>query len=234
MLKANENTELIAWNVGQGQWITIASPNSCLHFDMGGEVAPWDSILRACALKPNNTYFSHWDIDHLSFAARASRRFQNFCIQEFPGGPAPSSKKRILLSSLPKCTMKNLELVKEIFKVSTPQRKLMTSNDYSNVFEFAHWMLVPGDSPKRQEKLWAPQIIAKNSIRVLILGHHGSRTSTSQLLLSSLLGLKMAVSTARKSRYGHPHPEVLARLKRNGVAALLTEDWGNIHIETSF
>lgn len=68
------------------------------------------------------------------------------------------------------------------------------------------------------------------SVRVLALGHHGSRTSTSKDLLKELPNLKLAIASARKRRYGHPHRETVEALGKFKVPILSTEDWGNIVI----
>jgi beta-lactamase superfamily II metal-dependent hydrolase len=39
----------------------------------------------------------------------------------------------------------------------------------------------------------------------------------------------MAVVSARFTKYGHPHREVIERLKAAHVPLLRTESWGNLH-----
>jgi beta-lactamase superfamily II metal-dependent hydrolase len=46
-----------------------------------------------------------------------------------------------------------------------------------------------------------------------------------------LAGLKIAISSARKAKYGHPHIETIWLLKKRGVPLLRTEDWGTIALE---
>jgi competence protein ComEC len=111
------------------------------------------------------------------------------------------------------------------------KKQIITSNDESRVFEVSESFLIPGDSPVRQELTWREKILSPEKIKFLFLGHHGSRTSTSAKLLNRLLNLKLAISSARSARYGHPHQEVLGRLKKFGVSCLQTEFWGNIKIE---
>ena len=64
----------------------------------------------------------------------------------------------------------------------------------------------------------------------LLLGHHGSRTSTSEQLLVGLPHLKLAIASSRHRRFGHPHLETQLRLKSHHVPLITTEDWVNIHL----
>lgn len=91
-------------------------------------------------------------------------------------------------------------------------------------------ILVPGDSDRNAEKYWSSALPGVGGTRVLVLGHHGSRTSTSRELLTRLPNLKMAIVSARRRRYGHPHIEVLQLLRDFRVPVLNTEDWGNIFV----
>jgi competence protein ComEC len=58
------------------------------------------------------------------------------------------------------------------------------------------------------------QIARLSSIRcdVLVIPHHGSRNSTSTLLLNRAKPLIALVPAASGNTHGHPHPEALQRL----------------------
>ena len=228
-----QTDEVIVWNIGQGQWVSIVTQDKCLHLDMGGEHVNWLPILNSCGEKQNLAYFSHWDLDHISFARPALRKFKYFCVAARPGGPVTSDRKLEMLSAIPNCEQQANDDFEEVKTTGlrTNLRRKLSSNDYSRVFTFNSWLLSQGDSTRTQEKFWVKNLKQPIKIKILILGHHGSRTSSSEELIANLTELKMGISSARKSRYGHPHIEVLQRLKKHGVAALLTEDWGNIHFE---
>ncbi len=51
------------------------------------------------------------------------------------------------------------------------------------------------------------------SADVLKVGHHGSRTSTTQSFLNLVNPRSAVISAGRDNRYGHPHPDVMRRLE---------------------
>ncbi|WII73750.1 hydrolase [Bdellovibrio sp. 22V] len=213
---------VVVWNVGQGQWVTKISATQCQHFDMGGEFFPWKKILQACRGKTNSAVFSHWDWDHIGAVSKPSVRFLNLCAKLRPLGGS-SKRKMKLLKTLPDCAD-----IPNKLRVWSPLRS-KNSNSQSQVV-YTEGLLIPGDSPIAQEHLWKDRPWLSFA-KVLILGHHGSNTSTSEPLLQRLPRLRLTISSARWARYKHPHPEVLRRLKSHNLPLLRTEDWGNIWLE---
>jgi beta-lactamase superfamily II metal-dependent hydrolase len=70
------------------------------------------------------------------------------------------------------------------------------------------------------------------SVEVLKVGHHGSRTASSQSFLAVAMP-KVAVYMAGESnRYGHPHEETIAALTLIGAEIYGTEVYGTIIITT--
>ncbi|MBW2244885.1 MAG: DNA internalization-related competence protein ComEC/Rec2, partial [Deltaproteobacteria bacterium] len=57
---------------------------------------------------------------------------------------------------------------------------------------------------------------------VLLLGHHGSRTSTSRAWLRAIDPRIAVVSAPERSRFGFPHAEVRDAVARQGAALLWT------------
>jgi competence protein ComEC len=51
----------------------------------------------------------------------------------------------------------------------------------------------------------------------LVVGHHGSHTSTSRRFLQTIAPQYALISRGKHNSYGHPHPQVLADLQRNSV-----------------
>lgn len=103
-------------------------------------------------------------------------------------------------------------------------------NDDSVVMEVVHGdvaVLLLGDIGAEVEREIAPRFTPAR-VRVLKVGHHGSRTSTSQALLNAWRPDVALVSCGRGNTFGHPAPAVLARLQASGAAVLRTDTDGQI------
>lgn len=223
--------EFIVWNVGQGLWTTWATGQECWHFDMGGEYKITARVFARCQSSLNRIYLSHWDIDHISYLKQAKKMPWRLCLAQAPGGK-PTTKKLDLIDGIEPCP--KTAGVRMLW--DSPQKdpslkmhlKNRSNNHDSHVFEIAApRILVTGDSTVDEENFWAAR--SSSQIQGLVLGHHGSRTSTSAFLLQQLPQLKWAVASQRRSRYGHPHPEVITRLQKRKIPLLRTEDWGTLH-----
>jgi competence protein ComEC len=209
----------IIWNVGQGSWSTFVDQEYCLHFDMGGELSPQPKVLHLCKNRSNQFYLSHEDRDHMNFVSQFSQRVQNFCIYY------PNEIKKKSLKKITPCQEPH-PYVELIFK-GLPSGD---ANDQSAVYLLLGQVLIPGDAPMSAERLFQRQV--PHNLYLLILGHHGSKTSSSAQLLRQAQP-SMSVSSARKKRYGHPHWKVTARLKRHQIPLLRTESLGHIGFKLS-
>jgi competence protein ComEC len=69
-------------------------------------------------------------------------------------------------------------------------------------------------------------------VELLKVGHHGSRTATGDAWLDELTPHEAVISVGRTNRYGHPAPEVVARLARRGITVLRTDERGTITFST--
>jgi competence protein ComEC len=79
------------------------------------------------------------------------------------------------------------------------------------------------------------RIVARLSparLRVLKVGHHGSRTSSSATLVDTWRPHVALVSSGRGNRFGHPAVEVLQRLHQGGAVVYRTDRDGAIHLST--
>lgn len=65
---------------------------------------------------------------------------------------------------------------------------------------------------------------------VLKVGHHGSKTSTSEKFLSAVAPQMATISVGRKNSYGHPHPDVIGRLTAHSIPTLRTDLKGTIDL----
>lgn len=221
------------WNVGQGQWITRITGQSCSHFDFGGEIQYFNQIQNElhdlCYFKTNQLFLSHADLDHFSFLPLLIHRLPKICWAQKPSDP-----RLRRFESIPNCAgsdsfqkqnkVRRTKQTSQTFLIPCEPKK---RNECSTIFRRGRYLL-PGDSPIKSEKLWSPYLESMNEIEILVLGHHGSATSTGAQLLESLPSLKTAIASSRKAVYNHPNKKVRERLGRRGLQILTTESWGNI------
>jgi len=102
-----------------------------------------------------------------------------------------------------------------------------------------HWafggraFLLPGDAEKQVERQilaeTAPESLAADVLKV---GHHGSKNSTTEEFLAAVHPRVAVISAGENNPYGHPSPELLARLEKAGVRVLRTDRDGAVHILT--
>ena len=92
--------------------------------------------------------------------------------------------------------------------------------------------LFTGDAESAEED----DILADRGMNVsadaLKVGHHGSRWSSSEPFLRAVHPSVAVISCGRNNNFGHPHLEVLDRLKTQGVRVYRTDRQGAITIET--
>ena len=65
---------------------------------------------------------------------------------------------------------------------------------------------------------------------VLKLAHHGSKTSSSEEFLGKVTPEIVVIQVGKDNQYGHPHQEVLERLKKYGIKVLRTDKDSDIKI----
>ena len=63
---------------------------------------------------------------------------------------------------------------------------------------------------------------------VLKVGHHGSKTSTTEAWLNAVNPHYAIISVGAHNGYGHPHPSVIERLKQHGVITYRTDRNGDV------
>ncbi len=218
----------IVWNVGQGQWVSYVDSFTCYHFDAGGEFFDDKKFKKHCQDKYNVFSFSHWDWDHINLTRKLKRLVLYSCLLYPPNGPTNIYKERFL-SALYPCK-KNTSMPLTVY---SPRGSIKTSNNWSRVF-LNYRVIIPGDGSKKTDKKWLhllKQLPLNKTTHYLVLAHHGSKTGTSKELLQFMKKGSTAISSARRKRYGHPHPFIQKLLKIHSVNLISTEDFGHIYFQ---
>lgn len=88
--------------------------------------------------------------------------------------------------------------------------------------------LLTGDVSVEVERVLSREL--RGEIELLKVAHHGSDTSTDSVLLARADPSLALLSVGRGNRYGHPHPDVLARLHRAGIEVRRTDQEGALRV----
>ena len=67
---------------------------------------------------------------------------------------------------------------------------------------------------------------------VLKVAHHGSRYSTTRVLLDRVRPTLAVISAGADNPHGHPHPETIETLNQSGVAVLTTAERGTVSLRS--
>lgn len=89
--------------------------------------------------------------------------------------------------------------------------------------------LFMGDAEKELEFKLLPFVVDSD---VLKAGHHGSKTSSSEIFLKKISPDLAVISAGKKNRYGHPHQEILDRFRELNINVLRTDLYGDIKIKS--
>ncbi|MEX0932347.1 MAG: ComEC/Rec2 family competence protein [Parcubacteria group bacterium] len=93
--------------------------------------------------------------------------------------------------------------------------------------------LLTGDIEMRTESILIAIDSGELDTDVLKVGHHGSKTSSSQSFLEVVSPEYSVISAGKDNRYGHPHKEVLGRLEAIGSEIFSTAESGTIVFKTN-
>ena len=84
-----------------------------------------------------------------------------------------------------------------------------------------------GDAGEEEEE----QILSSKAdvgADVYKIGHHGSKTSTTDAMLDAVNPACAVISAGEGNRYGHPHAEVLNKLRSAGIKTFRTDEQGTV------
>jgi competence protein ComEC len=233
-------------DIGQGDGLFIESPSGTqIMFDAGSAhsilgplaraMSPFDKTIDAIVI-------TNPDADHIGGFLDILKNYKVSKVFE-PGTLNDSKtyqnlKAEIKRQNIPHFLLKKgmrLNLDGGVYiDILFPDRDVSTwaSNDGSIIARLSYGktsVMLTGDATKRTEQI----ILERNSITqlkstVLKVGHHGSRTSTSNGFVKAVAPIYALISDGKNNKYGHPHPETLNILASFGVKIFRTDLLGNI------
>ncbi len=121
-----------------------------------------------------------------------------------------------------------------VARILYPSRNYVTKKDDTNdasvsmVITYGNEsFLLTGDLPSIREPLLIKAGLPRN-ITVYKAGHHGSKYSSSEPLLTYIRPEYVVISAGKENKYGHPNPEALERLQKYSKEVISTIDKGAI------
>ncbi len=207
---------IVFLNVGQGDSILIHAPlkNMTVLIDTGppsSAVQLKNSLFAQSVYEIDLLICTHDDLDHSGNIDEVKKQFH---------------VKEVWDNSMDKATAEQFSIV-QINKFDLDS----SENDRSLILTFTMnglSFLLSGDASATVEEK-AIELLDE-TIDVCKIAHHGSDTSTSMKFLDKAYCTMAIISAAVDNRYGHPHQEVLQRLKTNGSTVLSTQNQGDIAI----
>ncbi|MBP6912857.1 MAG: MBL fold metallo-hydrolase [Candidatus Pacebacteria bacterium] len=247
----NENLQVYFLDVGQGDAIFIKSPS--------GKTMLVDAGPQNNVLKPLSKRFlfrkkhidvllaSHPDADHVGGFVPV---MQNYNVDVFVES-AYIKDNQILaqVETLVNDKVQNHVIATEgtvidlgggvTFKILAPNDSELIgdSNNASIVGKLIYGnnsFLLTGDASISNEIRLVKDYGEREELKadVLKLGHHGSRTSSAIEFLQNVNPQIAIISAGKNNRYGHPHPEVLNRLKNVGIPYVSTTEKGTVCLQS--
>lgn len=101
-----------------------------------------------------------------------------------------------------------------------------STNNRSGIMKLVYGdnsFLFTGDAEKNIEKIYADKYRRFLDSNVLKAGHHGSKTSSSELFLDYVTPQFSLISAGFKNKFGHPSEEVIRRLRNHHSIILRTD-----------
>jgi len=237
------------FNVGQGDAIFIEAPNGNQVLLDGGAnkkvLSELSNIMPFYDRSINMVIASHPDKDHIGGLPAVLDKFSVDTVME-PGVWHSTAvykefenviEEKNITKILARRGM-NIWLDEDVYlEILFPDRDTTSwdTNDASIVARLVYGntsFMLTGDSPKKMEEYIVSLGGEDLKSSVLKLGHHGSKTSTSEIFLGFVSPEYAIISAGEDNRYGHPHKEVMDLVKKFEISILGTYDEGTIIFKT--
>jgi competence protein ComEC len=253
---ASHGLRLTMFDVGQGESILIQTPGyRRLLIDAGGAPFGGSFDVGARVLAPalwargirglDSLLITHGDPDHLGGALDVLTDFRprelelgvtvpNHRPTQDVSDEAARLRIPLTFRRTGETTTEGDVRIRVLHPPPPDWERRRVRNDDSVVIEIVYGdvaILLTGDISAEVERDILPRL-TRATTRVLKVAHHGSRTSSSQELLSVWRPQYALISVGRGNTFGHPAREVLSRLEAIGTSVLRTDLHGQITVQT--
>ena len=231
--------ELLAADVGQGNAVLVRTASHSLLYDTGPQFSRESDagnrvlvpLLRALGEELDMVMLSHRDLDHTGGApAVLAMQPQANLVSSMEDGHALQA-----LRPATRCMAGQRWVWDGVdFEVLHPQAAdyeiaANKSNAMSCVLRISNGQqtaLLAGDIEAAQELALTVSIPARLKADILLVPHHGSKTSSSAIFLDVVQPRLALVQAGYRSRFGHPAPPVVARYEARGIRLVRSDRCG--------
>ena len=225
-------------DVGQGDSILLHSDNKNILVDTGGSYKEGNifynthlPLFKSEGIKKlDYIIFSHGDKDHIG---EANTLINNFKVDKII---INSNRLNYYEKQLPKNKTiigeEGLTIKLKDFTLVELNTNLDDENDSSGVYLLNYKninILLTGDASKRSEEYILDNYELPR-INILKVGHHGSKTSTSERLLKETNPNIALISCGKDNKFNHPNKETINVLNKYKVKYYRTDKQGTITI----
>jgi len=237
-------------DVGQGDGLFIESPTGTqIMFDAGSAhkvLGPLSRVMPFYDKEIDAIVITNPDADHIGGFLDILKSYKVGLVLE-PGTINDSKTFQNLKSEIKKQKIPDILAKKgmrlhlgggAVIEILFPDRdvSLWDANDGSIIARLSYGdtsVMLTGDATKKTE-----EIILKNNSKsklastILKVGHHGSRTSTSDEFVKAVAPEYALISDGKSNNYGHPHRETLDILGKIGAKILRTDLSGTVIVKS--
>ena len=225
-------------DVGQGDSILLHSDNKNILVDTGGSYKEGNifynthlPLFKSKGIKKlDYLIFSHGDKDHIG---EANTLINSFKVDKII---INSNRLNYYEKQLPKNKTiigeEGLTIKLKDFTLVELNTNLDDENDSSGVYLLNYKninVLLTGDASKRSEEYILDNYELPH-INILKVGHHGSKTSTSERLLKEINPNIALISCGKDNKFNHPNKETINVLNKYKVKYYRTDKQGTITI----
>jgi competence protein ComEC len=229
--------EVLAADVGQGNAVLVRTAGHTLVYDAGpGYSRDTDAgqrvlvpLLRAWGERVDVLMLSHRDSDHTGGAAAVLRMQPGAQLLSSleDAHPLQQLRRSTRCSAGQRWTWDGVQF--EVLHPAPGDYGLgLRPNALSCVLRVGNAQaraLLVGDIEKPQEAALAREP-ARLAAELLLVPHHGSRTSSSDDFLDAVRPVAALVQAGYRNRFGHPAADVLERFRSRGIAVTLSAECG--------
>jgi competence protein ComEC len=121
-----------------------------------------------------------------------------------------------------------------VFNLTGLDMNRLSDNNLSCVIQIemaGQRILIPGDAERKIERALIDQFGEALKSDILLVGHHGSKTSSGESFIRAVSPKLAIVSSGLNNPFGHPHQSVIDRFKRFSIPVYNTATSGAIEIK---